>query len=95
MSDFDKIRNLGERQAEKKYPGYRGPRWGEWTQTLPSFLDNPLCTCNGSFDQVTREWHHYVGCPASGEDSAWADHTVEITIRGVGEVRFIGKKLVR
>ncbi len=28
------------------------------------FRDNPLCTCNGSFDYATRQWQHHTGCPA-------------------------------
>jgi hypothetical protein len=52
MSEFDEIRNRIEREAERKYPGYRGPRWGEWTQGRPSILGNPLCTCNGHFDHA-------------------------------------------
>lgn len=67
MSEFDEIRNRIEREAEKKYLGYRGPRWGAWTPGKPSLLDNPRCTCNGTFDHVTREWHHHVGCPSHGD----------------------------
>ena len=66
MSEFDEIRNRIEREAEKKYPGYRGPRWGEWTPGTPSLLDNPLCTCNGSFDHAASEWRHHAKCPACG-----------------------------
>jgi hypothetical protein len=92
MSDFDEVRNRIERETEKKYPGYRGPRWGEWTPARPSFLDNPLCTCNGSFDEVNRDWHHHPSCPAFGDDRAWEDTSVETTVPGVGPVKFIGKK---
>lgn len=66
MSEFDEIRNRIEREAGKKYPGYRGPRWGEWTPGTPSLLDNPLCTCNGSFDHSAGEWRHHAKCPACG-----------------------------
>lgn len=33
-----------------------------------SSLDNPVCTCNGSFDYAAREWHHHTSCPAFGDE---------------------------
>jgi hypothetical protein len=39
MSDLDDIRNKIEREAESRFPGYVGPRWGELTLTpsCPNF----------------------------------------------------------
>ena len=94
MSEFDEIRNRIERETEKKYPGYCGPRWGELTPGRPNLLDNPRCTCNGSFDHAAGEWHHHAECPACGDDRAFEDCSVEETVLGVGEVKLIGKKPV-
>jgi hypothetical protein len=68
---FDQILNRIERETEKKFPGYRGPNWGKWTPGRANILNNPSCTCNGSFDHTAREWHHHGSCPAFGDDSAW------------------------
>lgn len=41
MTEFDELRNRCEREAEAKYPGsdstpgYKGPRYGEWTPGAP------------------------------------------------------------
>ena len=41
MTEFDELRNRSERKAEAKYPGsgstpgYKGPRYGEWTPGAP------------------------------------------------------------
>lgn len=32
MSNFDDVRNKCERAAEQRFPGYKGPRWGEVTE---------------------------------------------------------------
>ena len=37
-----------------------------WTQRPPSLLEDPLCTCNGTFNHAEREWHHHTSCPAFG-----------------------------
>jgi hypothetical protein len=94
MREFDEIRNRIEREAEKKYPGYRGPRWGEWTPGTPSPLDNPLRTCNGSFDHAAGEWHHHAKCPACGNDRAFEDCSAEVTVPGIGQVKLMGKRPV-
>jgi hypothetical protein len=41
----------------KRMPGIASSR-------LRSLLDNPLCTCKGSFDHAARKWHHHANCPA-------------------------------
>jgi hypothetical protein len=92
MSEFDEIRNRIEREAEKKYPGYRGPRWDEWMAGRPTLLGNPLCTCNGSFDHAAGEWRHHARCPAFGDDRAFEDCSVEVTVPGVGQVKLMGKR---
>ncbi len=40
----------------------------EESPRLPSLLDDPACTCNGSFDYAAREWHHHASCPAFGSE---------------------------
>jgi len=47
----------------------RMPSIAEESSRLPSLLDNPLCTCNGSFDHAAREWHHHTSCPAFDDEN--------------------------
>ena len=91
MSEFNEIRNRIERETEKKYPGYRGPRWGAWTPGRPSLLDNPRCTCNGTFDHAAGEWRHHAKCPVCGDDRPFEDCSVEVTVPEVGQVKLMGK----
>ena len=77
-------------RPKKKYPGYRGPRSGEWTPGKPSLLDDPRCTCNGSFDHAAREWRHHAKCPACGDGRAFEDCSLELTLPGIS--RDIEKK---
>jgi hypothetical protein len=44
------------------------PSIAEESSRLPSLLDNPLCTCNGSFDHAAHKWHHHPSCSASVDE---------------------------
>jgi len=47
-----------------QFPLDRTQLIAEDSSSLPSLLDNPLRTCNGSFDHAAREWRHHANCPA-------------------------------